>query len=138
MVEPSSPRLFVTSPRSGIIRWSADGVAPIEIRGVAPAGTTAVHYTVHDKGIVMDQGTVTPGAGDSFTVTYDARALHEAFTMLSLVAHEGRWEGLADEVTISLFAEGGEPRANVVTLIGEEVFVQGMRYAIYLPLALRH
>ncbi len=33
------------------------------------------------------------------------------------------WEGLADEVTISLLLEGRAPRAVTITLIGEEVFI---------------
>jgi hypothetical protein len=62
--------------------------------------------------------------------------------MLSLTAHEGRWEGLADEVAINLLAVRGEERwANTVTLIGEEVFVGGGGWAgeneVYLPTVLR-
>lgn len=61
--------------------------------------------------------------------------------MPSLVAHEGRWEGLADEVEISLLAVGGgEPRATTVTLIGEEVFVKNdpiEARRVYLPLVLK-
>ena len=52
-----------------------------------------------------------------FTIPYDAKALHGAFPMLSLTAHEGRWEELADEVAINLLAVGNEPRCNTVTLI---------------------
>jgi hypothetical protein len=49
------------------------------------------------------------------------------------------WEGLADEVTIHLLAEGGNPpRANTVTLIGEEAFVgTDAAQALYLPLILK-
>jgi hypothetical protein len=61
--------------------------------------------------------------------------------MLSLTAREGRWEGLADEVSINMLALGaGEPRATSVTLIGEEVFVRsGTREGdvVYLPLVIR-
>jgi hypothetical protein len=86
----------------------------------------------------MGQGSVTPTASGLFTITYDAEALHEDFPMLSLTAHEGRWEGLADEVTIGLLAVGGpEPRGNAVTLIGEEVFTGHELHQVYLPLVIK-
>jgi hypothetical protein len=139
VVEKGSPRLAIMSPEPGFITWPEGRIEPIHIRGIAPDGATTVHYTVHDKGVVMDQGSVTPDAGGSFTVTYDAVALNQDFAMLSLTAHEGLWEGLADEVAINLLATGsGKPRANTVTLIGEEVFVESNLTArIYLPLVLR-
>ena len=134
VVAPEAPRLLITAPRSGFISWPEQGITPVHIRGVAPPGTTQVHYTVHDKGIVMDQGGVTPDARGAFTVTYDAKTLHRDFPMLSLSAREGRWPGLADEVAINLLAVGGEPRANTVTLMGEEAFVGGEVRRVYLPL----
>jgi hypothetical protein len=137
VVEPGSLRLFVTSPQPGFITWPEGEIEPIHIRGFAPPGTTAVHYTIHDKGVVMGQGSVVPDAGGAFTVTYDAETLHESFSMLSLTAHDGRWEGLADEVAINLLATGGGPRANTVTLIGEEVFVGNALHQVYLPLTLK-
>jgi len=139
VVEPGSLRLFVTLPEPGYITWPEGEIEPIHIRGTAPAGTITVHYTIHDKGVVMDQGGVIPDASGTFTVTYDAKALHESFSMLSLTAHEGRWEGLADEVAINLLAMGGaEPRGNTVTLIGEEVFI-GSDWTnwVYLPVILK-
>jgi hypothetical protein len=140
VVEPGSSRLMVTAPGPGFIVWPQNEVEPIYIRGVAPAGTTEVRYTIHDKGVVMGQGSVVPDAGGAFTVTYDAVTLHESFSMLSLTAHEGRWEGLADEVSIHMLAVGGgEPRANAVTLIGEEVFIGGgPTRSVYLPVVLRN
>jgi hypothetical protein len=61
-------------------------------------------------------------------------ALHEEFSMISLTAHEGPWEGLADEVSINLLAEGGEPLATTITLIGEEVFVEAIPLKFnYIP-----
>jgi hypothetical protein len=130
VVPKGSARLSITSPLSGFLPWPAgapgmwDRVRPIQITGVAPPGTTAVVGTVHDKGVVMGQGSVTPGANGSFLLTYDARALHNIFSFLSLTAHEGQWEGLADEVSINLLAVGGSStQANTVTLIGEEVFI---------------
>jgi hypothetical protein len=139
VVEPGSPRLFVTSPQPGFVTWPQAEIEPIHIRGAAPPGATAVHYTIYDKGTVMRQGSVTPSAGGTFAVTYDAEALNADFPYVSLTAREGQWEGLADEVTIGLLAVGGaEPRGNVVTLLGEEVFVPGApAHWVYLPLALR-
>ena len=139
VVEPGSPRLFVTSPDPGYVSWPPNEMEPIYIRGYAPPGSTQVHYTIHDKGVVMGQGSVTPDSSGAFNLTYDAGALHMSFPMLSLIAHEGLWLGLADEVTIGLLAVGGpEPRGNIVTLIGEEVFVPGApSHWVYLPLTLR-
>jgi hypothetical protein len=97
-----------------------------------------VHYTVHDKGVVMGRSSVTPDASGAFTITYDAETLHQSFSMLSLTAHEGRWEGLADEVAINMLAVGGELRGNTVTLIGEEVFIGNEIHRGLLPLTLRN
>jgi hypothetical protein len=137
VVEPGSPRLFLMSPEPGFITWPRGEIEPIHVRGFAPPETEAVCYTIHDKGVVMGQGTVIPESSGAFTVTYDAVALHENFSMLSLTAHEGEREGLADEVTINLLAVGGELRGTTVTLIGEEVFVDSAVRRIYLPLTLR-
>jgi hypothetical protein len=142
VVEPETPRLTVVSPMPGFLTWPSGHIEPVQIRGFAPAGTTEVHYTFHDKGVVMGQGSVVPASNGAFTVVYDPVALHEDFPMLSLTAHDGRWEGLADEVAINLLAERGEERwANTVTLLGEEVFVGGGGWVgeneIYLPAVLR-
>jgi len=133
VVEPGSPRLFLLEPPSHVITWPGGEIEPILIRGVAPAGTTAVHYTIHDKGIVMAQGSVTPDAAGAFTLVYDAEALHADFPMLSLTAHEGRREGLADEVAINMLAVGGPPAANTLTLIGEEMFSGNALHHLFLP-----
>jgi len=140
VVEPDSPRLFVTAPEPGFIVWPSTGIEPVHIRGRVPGGTTEIRYTIHDKGVVMGQGSVTPDTAGAFTVTYDAETLHESFSMLSLTAREGRWEGLADEVAINLLALGsGQLLANTVTLIGEEVFVGGGPVqSIYLPVVLKN
>lgn len=138
VVEPSSQRLLILEPKAGMITWPGGEIEPITIRGVAPAGTTAVHYTIHDKGIVMGQGSITPGAAGIFSFDYDPVALHDDFPMLSLIAHEGIREGLADEVAINILAVGGQPQATTVTLIGEEVFAEsGTRHFLYLPVARR-
>jgi len=139
VVPAGSSRLAVTSPQPGFITWSDGTIEPIHIRGHAPAGTTAIHYTIHDKGVVMGQGSVTPDAGATFTVTYDARALNAIFPFLSLTAHEGMWEGLADEVAINLLAVGQDQQhANTITLIGEEVFIgTHPKQSVYLPVVLR-
>ncbi len=123
VVPRKSKRLTITAPASGFLVWEAGSVEPITITGTAPVGTAAVTYTVHDKGVVMDSGTVTLGADGTFSILYDARSLSKIFPFLSLTAREGWWEGLADEVAINMIATGGEVQANTVTLIGEEVFI---------------
>lgn len=143
VVEPESPALFIASPQPGWLVWPMEEIEPIVIQGRAPAGTTDVHYTIHDKGVVMGQGVVNPEFDGTFTLVYDAEALQKNFSMLSLTAREGRWEGLADEVSIRLLAVGSEtPRAATVTLIGEEVFVEsgedpGGGFRVYLPVVIR-
>ncbi len=134
VVKPGTPKLTITAPQSGFLTWATGHIEPLVIEGTAPPGTSSVHYTIHDKGIVMGQGSITPGAGGRFSLTYDPVALHEVFPMISLIAHEGQWEGLADEVSINLLAEGGQPLATTITLIGEEVFVETTPWHwIYLP-----
>jgi hypothetical protein len=138
VVEPGSSRLLLGAPPTGILTWPNQQIEPILISGIAPAGSTGVHYTIHDKGIVMGQGTLIPDAAGRFALTYDAVALHQEFPMLSLTAHEGMREGLADEVSIHFLAAGAEPRANTLTLIGEEVY-NGSRlpFRLALPLVIR-
>jgi hypothetical protein len=141
VVPKGAPRLPIVSPSRGFLPWAPGGpgaqgrIQPIVIRGTAPPGTTAVRYTIHDKGMVMGQGSLTQDASGAFALTYDPRELHAQFPMLSLTAHEGTWEGLADQVSINLLAVGGaQERANTVTLIGEEVFVgSDQRPWLYLP-----
>jgi hypothetical protein len=138
VVEPSSRRLFITSPKPGFIIWPEGRIEPIVIRGAAPLGTTTVFYTIHDKGVVMGQGSVTPDAAGIFEVVYDPVALNKDFSFLSLTSHEGLWQGLADEVAINFLATGGgQAAANTVTLIGEEVFLGNEVNSISLPAVLK-
>jgi hypothetical protein len=137
VVEPHSAPLTILSPQPGFIPLPSGTIDPILMRGVAPAGSTSVHYTIHDKGIVMGRGTLTPDSNGVFTFSYDPVALHENFSMLSLMAHEGRRLGLADEVSINFLAVGSQPSANTVTLIGEEVFINNLPDGSYLPLVIR-
>ena len=110
----------------------------VTIHGIAPVGTSVISYTIHDKGVVMGQGAITPSPDGSFSLVYDAVELQKIFPMISLTAHEGRWVGLSDEVKISFLAVGDRgAQANSVTLIGEEVFVENDPYRLYLPFLLR-
>ena len=137
VVEPGSTPLTLVSPLPGFIPLPSGKIDPIVIRGAAPPGSTAVNYTIHDKGVVMAQGSLTPSSKGVFTFSYDPESLHDDFSMLSLTAHEGRRLGLADEVSINMLAVGGQPRANTVTLIGEEIFVDSQALLRYLPTVLR-
>jgi len=130
VVPKGSDPLTITSPDPGRLPWSQgkrdmrNRIRPIVIRGQAPASADVVHVTVHDKGVVMVQREIKPQGDGSFSYNYDAKTLQRSFPFLSLTAHEARWEGLSDEVTISFFAEGGgNAQAAVITLIGEEVFL---------------
>ena len=138
VVSPDTPRLPILQPTPGFLPWPDDYIAPIEIVGRAPTGTTAVYYTIHDKGVVMGQGQANLEADGHFTFTYDAEALHQQFPMLSLTGREAIQLGLSDEVAINFLAVGtlADPQANTVTLIGEEVFVGTDAVAwLYLPAA---
>ena len=144
VVPKASPRLIIADPPPGWLPWpqgwpGAEGrIQPITIRGFAPPGSTGVHYTIHDKGIVMGQGTLPVAADGHFSLVYDARVLHQTFSMVSLTAHEGMWEGLADEVAINFLSLGATPRSNTVTLIGERVFVgSDQRPRAFLPVVRR-
>jgi hypothetical protein len=142
VVEPGSPELHISDPQPGTITWTNWQIEPITIEGGAPLGTTAIYYTIYDKGVVMGQGTLTPNIDGTFSLTYDAKALHQDFNMVSLTAHEGRWDGLSDEVSIHFLAVGGEQMAAAsVTLIGEKVYlISGEEPAyqlIYLPMVRR-
>jgi hypothetical protein len=143
VVDPDVPHLYIAAPEEGFITWPNGEIEPISIQGIAPLGTTVVYYTIHDKGVVMGQGSLTPQGNGAFTLIYDAEALHQDFSMLSLTAREGPWEGLADEVSIRFLAVGsGPPQAAAVTLIGEEVFVQSGEEpervnSIFLPMTVK-
>jgi len=144
VVQPDSKSLAIVSPRPGVLPWvdgraqASNRIQPVQIQGLAPAGTTKVHYTIYDKGVVMGQGEITPSSSGMFAYTYDAKTLQATFPMISLTAHEGRWEGLADEVSIHFLATGTDLiRAASVTFIGEEVFIDSPLRFIYLPAVLR-
>jgi len=142
VVQPDSLRMMIRSPMPGFLPWPDgrsqpdDRIELIIVRCLNPAGVTTLYYTIHDKGVVMAQGSLAPSSSGTTWITYDPEELHQDFPMLSLTAHEGKWQGLSDEVTISVLAVGsGPPQANVVTLIGEEVFVKGVVMSrTYLPL----
>ncbi len=138
VVDPGLPNLTMIAPEPGFLTWPGGNLVPVTIQGIAPAGTTAVHYTIHDKGIVMGQGTLVPDDGSRFKLIYDPVALNMDFPMLSLTAHEGQWPGLADEVAIHFLAEGSNPQAASVTLIGEEIFIETTPWhRLYLPTIIR-
>jgi hypothetical protein len=141
VVEHGLPRLAITNPHPGFIHWPNGQIEPIILHGVADAGTSAVYFTIHDKGVVMGQGVLTPNPSGAFDLIYDAELLNQTFSMVSLTAQEGKWEGLADEVAINFLAmTPSGPRAATVTLIGEEVFVRPGEIPgapVFLPLVRR-
>jgi hypothetical protein len=134
VVEPGSEAMTILWPPAGFIPTPTHTIRPVVISGIAPPGTSKVHYTIHDKGIVMGQGTLAPAGNGLFRLSYDPEDLHDDFSMLSLVSHEGWRKGLADEVAINLLAVGGDESAATVTLIGEEIFVESIAPGTFLPL----
>jgi hypothetical protein len=142
VVQPEALPLYLSSPQPGMITWPNGRVNPVLIQGIAPISTTSISYTIHDKGVVIGQGTVEFDSCGRFTLAYDPVTLNDIFPFISLTSHEGRWEGLADEVKISLMASTPSgPHANSVTLIGEEVFrgsdVESPGNCVFLPLLKR-
>jgi len=130
VVETGQPPITITSPSPGRLPWPegkldmGNRIRPIVIRGTAFPGADAIYVTVHDKGTVMVQRTLSPDANGNFAFTYDAEQLHRSFPFVSLTAREGYWEGLSNEVAITFLAVGGgNAQAAAVTLIGEEVFI---------------
>jgi hypothetical protein len=108
-----------------------------------PAGSSdaVVSYTIATPGLILEQGSVVPD-GPAFTITYDPVALHNDFPNIDLTAPEEWRAGLSDEVVISLLLvdDAGSCRANVVTLLGEEVVVgrdASPAFHIYLPVVLK-
>jgi hypothetical protein len=142
VVQTDAPRLSITAPSPGFLTWP-NGVEPVNVQGTAPAGVsgTVVSYTIATPGLILEQGTVVPEAG-AFTVSYDPAALHNDFPNIDLTAPEQYRPGLSDEVVISLLLtdDVGSCRANVVTLLGEEVIVgrdASLAFHIYLPVILK-
>jgi hypothetical protein len=142
VVPPDAPRLSVTAPSPGFLTWP-DGLKPVSIRGTVPTGLSdaLVSYTIATPGLILEQGTVVPESGE-FTVTYDPVALHNDFPNIDLTAPEEWRAGLSDEILISLLLtdDAGASRANVVTLLGEEVVVgrdASLGFQIYLPVILK-
>ena len=133
VVEAGNEELPFLWPIPGYIPVPPAFINPIPIIGTAPPGTAKVHYTIHDKGIVMAQGELVPGVNGLFTLTYDPEMLHLDFPMLSIISHDGWRKGLADEVSITFLAVGGQVSANTVTLIGEEIFVSSDPERMNLP-----
>jgi len=138
VVPKSIPRLAITSPTPGALRWPS-GLLPIEIRGMLPPdwSDALVCYTITSCGFVLAQGRAVP-VGSTFAFTYDAEAANRDFGVIDLTAAEEMRPGLSDEVLITVFASSGQQhRAATVTLFGERVMVERdpmMRPWAWLPL----
>lgn len=133
-------RLSVFSPRSGFLSFD-ENMKPITIHGPVPAelSDVSVDYTIGMPGYILEQGQATVNNG-MYTLTFDPAALHEDFPNLDLTGR-GDWEpGLSDTFAISLLMQGQSSghtihRANVITIQGEQVFVDngGTITDVYLP-----
>jgi hypothetical protein len=142
VVEPSAPRLAIDSPTPGFLTWP-NGLEPVEVEGSLPAGVRSgvISYTIVMPGWILEEATVYP-SGNSFAVSYDPVALNANFPNIDLTAPEEWRGGLSDEVLITLFLVGDEVgcRANVVTLLGEELFVGRdvvVAFPVYLPVIVK-
>jgi len=78
---------------------------------------------------VLESGELSPTLG-FFLFEYDPETLQDTFPNVDLRRRQGWSPGLSDEVFISFVVSGNDGesvshRANVVTLHGEQVFVEG-------------
>lgn len=126
-VVPSDPTpIEITTPSPGFLTFHHHQVRPVRIRGTA-TGASSIRYTISIPGFLLEEGTVN-AVGGSFTLTFDPQALHDRFPNLDLMGRDWREPGLADTVSVALFAEGadGSPLgATTVTFQGNQVFVGG-------------
>jgi hypothetical protein len=146
VVPPSTPKLNVTSPLSGLLSFD-DAVTPITVTGVVPLGLSGatIDYTISMAGYILEHGQVVP-SGSTYQIVFDPVTLNQDFPNLDLVGRDSLEDaGLVDTFSIGLLLQGqsgGEPvyRANAITIQGNEVFVDSPELdlsSVYLPLVLR-
>jgi hypothetical protein len=130
-VDAAEPRATVHLPEPGWVELEDDwDVKPVRTLIPVPQGWTDVslHYTIYMPGWVLETGELSPTLG-YFLFEYDPETLRDTFPNIDLRRRQGWSPGLSDEVFISFVVsgnDGGNPvhRANVVTLHGEQVFVE--------------
>ena len=157
VVDPAVPRATVHLPKPGWVELQDDwNVKPVRTLIPVPEGWTdlSLHYTIAMPGWVLETRELYPTLG-YFLFEYDPETLRETFPNIDLRRRQGWSPGLSDEVFISFLVSGKDRgqavhRANVVTLHGEQVFVEdyeelpgplpkrevsalGADHAVYLP-----
>jgi len=126
VVPVGATAIEITSPNPGFLTFPHHEVTSIRVRGKA-AGAATVHYTISIPGFLLDEGELNASNG-SFTLTFDPESLHGRFPNLDLSSRDSHEPGLADTISIALFAEGsdGSPLgASTLTLQGNQVFLDG-------------
>ena len=137
VVPRGAPRLAITLPAAGFLRWP-HGLQPVQVQGhVPPEWTnTVVSYTIYTPGFILAQGSLRP-TGSTFHFAYDPQAANRDFGVIDVTAPEEWRPGLSDEVLITVLASGsGGHRAASLTLFGEEVLQDrdpSRRPRAYLP-----
>jgi len=132
VVDPAMARATVHLPEPGWVKLENDwNVQPVRVLVPVPEGWTnaRLRYTMSMPGWVLETGELSPTLG-FFLFEYDPETLRETFPNIDLRRRQGWSPGLSDEVFISFVVSGNEGgeithRANVVTLHGEQVFVEG-------------
>ena len=132
VMDPAEPWATVHLPKPGWVKLENDwDVTPVRILVPVPEGWTDVslHYTMAIPGWVLETGELSPTLG-FFLFEYDPEALQATFPNIDLRRRQGWSPGLSDEVFISFVVSGNDGgqtvhRANVVTLHGEQAFVEG-------------
>jgi hypothetical protein len=132
VVDSAEPWATVHLPKPGWMKLENDwNVKPMRILVPVPEGWTdlSLHYTIAMPGWVLESGELSPTLG-YFLFEYDPETLQETFPNIDLRRRQGWSPGLSDEVFISFVVSGNDGgrtvhRANVVTLHGEQVFVEG-------------
>jgi hypothetical protein len=132
VVDSAEPQATVHLPKPGWVKLENDwDVTPVRILVPVPQGWTdaVLRYTIAMPGWVLESGELSPTLG-FFLFEYDPETLQETFPNIDLRRRQGWSPGLSDEVFISFVVSGNDGgqavhRANVVTLHGEQVFVEG-------------
>ncbi len=132
VVDPAEPRAAIHQPQPGWVELENDwNVQPVQVLVPVPQGWTdaALHYTIAMPGWVLESGELSLTLG-YFLFEYDPETLRETFPNIDLRRRQGWSPGLSDEVFISFIVSGNDGgqkvyRANVVTLHGEQVLLEG-------------
>lgn len=132
VVDPAQPRATVNAPAPGWIQFINDWDIPV-ITTIIPVpqgwNNALLRYTIAMPGWVLQTGELSPSLG-RFRINYDPVNLQKTFPNIDLRRPQSWAPGLSDVVFISFVISGDYNgntvhQANMVTLQGEQVLVEG-------------